>query len=367
MTDTTTATAAVRRTSRALALAAAATLAAGTVTVAATGADAAPTATQGPPRTHDRAAGAAGYLARHLQGKHHDHYTLVFSGTRYPNYGQTADALLSMDAAGVSQGAARRATAYLQKHAADYAMGQPTAYPGAAAKLLLVALAQHRDVHDFGGLDLVQAIADSEGAGGAAAGEYQQNPGFSGDSYVVSQALPVLALAVSPDAPGQPDADAVAFLAGQQCANGAFASLIRDDTSTDCADNDVDSTGYAVQALLAAGAKEAATKGLDWLEHARNADHGWGTGSSNANSTALAVQALVAGHQPARSGVRWLRRHQLWCRAKPHRAGAVTFQDDYSRDSALRATSQAAAALAATPLAWIDRVGAHGADPVPDC
>src|SRR4051794_5207111 len=174
--------------------------------------------------TYDRAKVAAGYLARHLQGKNQDHYTLVYSGVTYANYGQTADAVLSMDAAGASQRAAGRATDYLATHVNDYAAGTPTYYPGAVAKLMLVALAQHRNVHDFGGVDLVDVLGASEGADGAAPGEFQQNPGFPSDSYVVSQALPVLALAVANDADGQPDDAAVSFLAGQQCTNGGYAS-----------------------------------------------------------------------------------------------------------------------------------------------
>jgi len=320
--------------------------------------------------TDDRAKAAAGFLARHLKGPDHDHYTTVYAGTTYPSFGPTADAVLSMDAAGAAQVAARRATAYLAAHVDDYAMGTPTYYPGAVAKLLLVALAQHRDVHAFGGVDLVQKIVDSEGAGDAAPGEFQQNPGYPGsDSYVVNQALPVLALAVAADAAGQPDDAAVTFLTGQQCADGGFASVIRTDTSTDCTDNDVDATGYAVQALLAAGAKTAAAKGLDWLAQVHHDNGGFGTTASapsNANSTALAAQALVAGHRTAAYAIRWLRKHQILCEGKAARVGAVTFQHTYGAD-ALQATTQAGAALAGKPLAWIDRTGAYRAAPYYDC
>jgi hypothetical protein len=319
--------------------------------------------------TDDRAKAAAGYLARALQGKNHDHYTTVYAGTAYPSYGQTADAVLSMDAAGAAQAAAERATDYLAAHVDDYAKGTPTYYPGSLAKLILVALAQHRSAHDFGDVDLVAKLVESEGADGAANGEFQQNPGFPSDSYVISQALPVLALALAADAPDQPDGAAVAFLVGQQCSSGGFASLIRDDTSVDCADFDIDATGYAVQALLAVGEKSAATKGLDFLAQTRNDDGGFGTASteaSNANSTALALQALVAGHRHADYALRWLRQHQILCNGKPERTGAVTFGEKYD-DAALRATSQAGAALAGKPLAWIDRTGSYRAAPFYDC
>lgn len=318
----------------------------------------------------DRAAVAAGYLARHLAGPNHDHITVKFGGDTFDDYGTTADVVLSMDAAGAAQRAAKRATAFLAQHVTDYVGAPPAVYPGAAAKLVLVALAQHRDPHSFGGVDLVDAIVQTEGAGGAEPGEYQQNPvpdpSFPPVSFTVSQALPVLALALATGAVGQPDDAAVSFLASQQCDNGAFPSEMRSDPNDDCGDNDVDSTGYAVQALLAVGAKTDAAEALTWLESARNSDGGYGLGPSNANSTALAVQALVAGHSSARSGLRWLRQHQVGCEAKAGRRGAVIYQKKYD-GSAVRATSQAAAALARKPLAWIDRTGARATAPTLDC
>jgi hypothetical protein len=318
------------------------------------------------PTTKDPAAAAAGYLARHLQGKRHDHYTVTFSGTVYPNYGETADAVLSMNAAKVAGAAAGRAARYLKRHVRAYAKGSPTYYPGSLAKLMLVAVAEHADIRAFGGVDLLGKLRQAEGAGDAVPGEFQQNPGFpGGTSYVVSQALPVLALALAPGAPHQPDAAAVSFLAGQQCGNGGFQSTIRTDTSTTCGAEDVDSTGYAVQALLAAGAKAAAERGLAWLRNARNADGGYGS-PSNANSTALAVEALLAGHQRADAGLRWLRGHQVGCAGPRGHRGAVKFQKTYD-GSALLATSQAGAALARTPLAWIDRAGSRRAAPITDC
>src|SRR4051794_34076705 len=67
------------------------------------------------------AAKAAVYLANHLVGKHHNHFTGSYDDgmghtITYVNYGETADAILSMDAAGVAQKAAARATSYLENH-----------------------------------------------------------------------------------------------------------------------------------------------------------------------------------------------------------------------------------------------------------
>jgi hypothetical protein len=317
--------------------------------------------------TVDRAEAAAGFLARHLKGKNDDHY--IYEGTTYADYGGTADGVMSMAAAGAARAAQHRATDYLAAHVDDYAVTPYGTYPGAVAKLMLVAHAQHRDVHDFGGTDLVSAVLATEGAEGAAAGEFQQNPGYpDSDSYIVSQALPVLALTRVGEA-GQPDDAAVSFLVDQQCANGGFASLIRDDTSTDCTDNDVDATGYAVQALVAAGADEAAAAGLDWLVQAAHDSGGFGTTvteRSNANSTALAAQALIAGQRTAGPAKRWLRHHQVLCAGKAARRGAVTFQGTYD-GTAVRATSQAGTALAGKSLAGVDSTGSYKAAPVLDC
>ena len=321
-------------------------------------------ATASAPTTTDRAAAAAGWLARQLRGVNHDHFTITFGSQTFPNYGETADGVLSMDAAGVAHDAANRATSYLAKHVNDYAKGSPTYYPGATAKLILVVAAQHRAVHNFGGVDLIKVLRDSEGAGGAAPGEFQQNPGLSGDSFIVSQALPVLALAIAPNASGPSDAS-VAFLASQQCPDGGFMSTVRPDPATACTSEEVDSTGYAVQALFAAGAKTDALQGIAWLRRGQHSDGGFGS-PANANSTALATQALIAAHYGVNGAVAWLVRHQVGCAGSVSRRGAVTFRGTFD-GSALLATSQAAAALARKPLAWIDGTGARAAAPVLAC
>jgi hypothetical protein len=321
--------------------------------------------------TSDPAAAAAGYLARKLAGKNNDHLTDKFGGKTYPDDGETADAVLSMDAAGVAQSAAKRATKWLEKDAVNY-MGQaPDIYPGSAAKLLLVAEAQHVNPESFGGNDLIGDIVGDEGAGGAAPGEYQ-NPGdLTYGSSVLDQSLAVLALADTTSTADQPSSDAVAFLAGQQCDDGAFEIDIRTDTGTDCAtaDDDVDTTGYAVQALVAAGDRGAADAAVGWLRSVEHNNGGWGEehgAHPDANSTALAVQALIVSHHNANNGVSWLTKQQLGCSSKAKRRGAVTFQGSYDA-SAVRATSQAGAALALRPLAWIDKNGATKAAPKLAC
>jgi hypothetical protein len=344
----------------------------GTVAIAvvATAATIAPTLTAtaatSPPRTTNHAAAAAGWLARQLVGTHHNHYTVSFGSQTFVDYGETADGVLSMDAAGVSHDAADRAVAFLANHVDDYAKGSPTYYPGSVAKLILVATAHHKSVHDFGGVDLVTVLRAAEGSGDAAPGEFQQNPGFPGStSYIVSQALAVLALAVAPRSNG-PDSAAVSFLVGQQCDNGGFMSTIRDTSATPtCGTEEVDSTGYAVQALLAAGAKTAALAAVHWLQGVQHTNGSFGS-PANANSTALGAQALLAAHYGLHGALTWLVRHQLGCSAPAAQRGGIAFTK-VSGGPDLRATAQATAALAHKPLAWIDDTGAKAASPVLAC
>jgi hypothetical protein len=96
--------------------------------------------------------------------------------------------------------------------------------------------------------------------------------------------------------------------------------------------------------------------------------HGsFGTGGGNANSTALAAQALIAAGKPLGGAVGWLQSRQLGCSAKASERGAVNFQKGYDPSSSLLATSQAGAALAKAPLATISRHGAKSATPKIRC
>jgi hypothetical protein len=329
-----------------------------------------------PAKTTNSAAAAAGYLARHLVGKHHDHFTGTFpSGKKtitYVNYGETADAILSMDAAGVAQTAATRATKYLEANVKKYAgKSAGTFAPGPIGKLMLVAEAQHANLHSFGGLDLVAAVRKTEGARGAAAGEYQQNPAGTPAKFdytsTTSQALAMLGLADTAASSGQPDAAAVSFLVAQQCGNGGFPTEILASPKTACSTQpkDVDSTGYAVQALLAAGAHAAAGKAIGWLMGAEHKSGAFGQ-PANANSTALAIQALVEAHHNVAKSESWLASREVGCSGAAAHRGAVALQKKYD-GSALLATSQAGAALAGRPLAWIDKFSATGRSPVLSC
>lgn len=153
-----------------------------------------------------------------------------------------------------------------------------------------------------------------------------------------------------------PAKEAVAWLAGQQCANGGFASF-RADAGTACDDKtmyDTNATAVAVQALKALGGQDAAVKkGVDWLKSVQNEDGGWafvpGT-PSEGNSTSVVISALaVAGEKPAevkskagKSAYEGLLAFQLGCSAEPAAdRGAFGYQP---ADGKLPANADATAA-----------------------
>ncbi|MDQ0910977.1 hypothetical protein QFZ22_006962 [Streptomyces canus] len=106
----------------------------------------------------------------------------------------------------------------------------------------------------------------------------------------------------------EPADAAVDWLAGQQCANGAFPAF-RADPARACDAKvmvDTNSTAAAVQALSASGAHDSAVgKAVTWLKSVQNKDGGWGYtpgGASDANSTSVVIGALKAsGDDPAKA------------------------------------------------------------------
>jgi len=345
---------------RAASCAALAALAATTITTSASAA--------GPQRTvstRNPAAAAAGWLARALVGANHDHYNVSFSGTSSVDDGLTADGVLSMDAAHVAQAAAQRMTARLQKDAASYAGTAPNYYPGSLAKLLLVAEAQHVDMHNFGGIDLVAALKGEENSDGL----YDDPDAQYGYESPLTQALAIIALSNTGAAADKPDKKAIQWLVGQQCGDGGFATATATTPAATC--TDVDTTAFAAQALLTAHS-HAAASAITWLRKHRNGDGGFGLDPkgkpmSNANSTAVATQALLQNGGAARRALRWLTDHQFGCGAKRARRGAVRYATGFDHATTLRATSQATQALAHRWLGDISNADAVDAEPRLKC
>ncbi|MFF4971235.1 prenyltransferase/squalene oxidase repeat-containing protein [Streptomyces sp. NPDC001083] len=157
----------------------------------------------------------------------------------------------------------------------------------------------------------------------------------------------------------RPAAKAVDWLAGQQCANGAFAAFRADATAACDAKTMVDtnSTAAAVQALAALGGHDTGTrKAVGWLTSVQNKDGGWGYtagGASDANSTSVVVGALAAaGRNPAevRSGQGGspydaLVKLSVGCDGEGADAGGFAYQPDKRGALAANADATAAAVL----------------------
>jgi energy-coupling factor transport system substrate-specific component len=157
---------------------------------------------------------------------------------------------------------------------------------------------------------------------------------FSGQSNLTAFAV----LALRATEAGRVAA-AGAWLARQQNTDGGFGFAQRG------SDSDVDDTAAAIEALAAAGAsKGMIARAVGYIERARNGDGGFPEepgGSSNAQSTAWAVQALIAaGATPSGDG--YLERLTT-------SSGAVDYAAGQSQ-TPVWVTSQALAALAGRTL-----------------
>lgn len=329
------------------------------------------------PTSAEPSRAAAGWLAEQLTDE--GVIEVTFEDDTFPDMGLTADAVLAMSAAGVAGDAAATATDYLAAHVEDYASQGKDEYAGSYAKLLLLAAAQGRDPSSFGGVDLITALQERE----KGSGRYGDKT-VTGDDYtnVITQALAVLALQRATD--DGPSPAAVQFLADQQCDDGGFPTSFVADGADTCASG-VDATGFAAQALLAAGEEQPAQAALDWLEQQRGPDGGFqgepvgdDQPVTNANSTALAVQALAAGGRDVAESLDFLTGLQLGCAAPPDRGGAIVFndaalptaldqQETLDVATTARATAQAVPALAGLGLAEITAAGAEAAAPELEC
>ncbi|NBM20223.1 terpene cyclase/mutase family protein [Streptomyces sp. GC420] len=174
----------------------------------------------------------------------------------------------------------------------------------------------------------------------------------------------------------RPAAQAVHWLAGQQCESGAFAPY-RKDTSEACDAKtmvDSNSTAAAVQALAALGGHGAEMeKAVGWLKSVQNKDGGWGYspgGASDTNSTSVVIGALAAaGQKPdgveskgGRTPYDALVSLSLPCDVKG--GGAFAFQPDKSGKLAANADATAAGVLGGLGkgLAATAGKGAGGSD-----
>lgn len=230
--------------------------------------------------------------------------------------------------------------AFLQSQAAELAL------PGDIAKATLAAIAAGANPRDFGGLDLISALA----------AQYDADSGLYGGTElgnVFGQSLTILALTAS----GQSTPHgALGWLLSSQIEDGSWSW----NGETAPGGGDSNSTAIAVQALLAAGySGEAITNAVAYFAASQNDDGGFtyqkpsdfGT-DTDANSTAYVIQALLAAGEDlsawAKEGITPI--DALLVLQKEN--GAFQWQAAFPDDNFL-ATSQAIPALVGLSFAQV--------------
>lgn len=199
-------------------------------------------------------------------------------GTDSP--GQNMDSIFAVRAAGFDPAKDTKDG----KSPVDYLLANVAAVdsPGAAAKAALAAKALGLDPRSVGGFDLI-AMAESnyDSATGA----------YAGDDF--TQSIVMLGLACTGSSVGEMADEALRETQIDESGGWGFGGFA-----------DADTTAIVIQALVAAGVAADdpdVVEALDYLKASQAADGGWGydPASSNASSTAFAVQALLAlGEDP---------------------------------------------------------------------
>jgi|HubBroStandDraft_1064217.scaffolds.fasta_scaffold01639_6 hypothetical protein len=344
----------------ALPMLALATLAPPTLALAAatTAAPALAAPVSGPARTPTSAQAASGWLARQMVGG--SHYVTVFDGVTYPDQGGTIDAIFAFAAASTANDYGARAIAWLERPSilSNYiGNGTTSSYAGATAKTALAAEVRGVNPAAFGGVNLIKRLA----ALLRPSGRYSDHSSFGDYSDAFSQSLAIMALSRHVGAPGK----AVNFLYASECKNGGFPLYFAQKTCV----SDTDSTAMDVQALLAAGWKGAAARGLAWLAHEQLRNGGLdATGGTrpNANTTGLAGAAFAAG--------RWLHHAtlardflislQVGCSGPSSERGAIDYDSTgFAVSTAVDATAQGILGLADISLAAVSSRGSQAGDP----
>jgi Squalene-hopene cyclase C-terminal domain len=236
-------------------------------------------------------------------------------GADTPSYSSTTQTILAMAAANVDLAVATKAMMYLQGHVDAYVQVDGSDGPGQLALLILDAKALGANPKNFGGTDLVSRLLATEQTTGPDAGLFgteTQAANYSAGGY--QQGLALAALAAAGVTRTAQTAAAIGWLTGEQCPDGGWTTP--DNANNACtgdpsafAGPDTNATSLAIQGLAAQGAltSTVSSHALAFLSGGQDADGGWSyfpntattPGSTDPDSTALAIQALIAmGHSP---------------------------------------------------------------------
>jgi hypothetical protein len=272
---------------------------------------------------------------------------------------------LALAAAGVAPATLDRIATYLGNHVDDYARAGDKDRPGALGRLAMLASAAGRDPNAFGGTTPANRLVDRILATRTAAGPYAgllADPTYNG---TFSHALGLLGVATARALSADQQVavtSALDFLVAQQCDDGGWQNAARvavlGTALTPCGSGkdgpDTNVASLAAQAL-AALRRTPRVGPLPWWAAARNAQGGYGylpRGATDADSTALAVQAIRALGGDPRTPYAALLGLQLGCRAASADRGAFAYlpQSDGTLRPNVYATAEAVPAAALRPF-----------------
>nr|WP_234343960.1 prenyltransferase/squalene oxidase repeat-containing protein [Streptomyces sp. WM6372] len=221
-------------------------------------------------------------------------------GTGFADYGMTIDGAYALAATGENNPVLRNIVDFLDKGGKDgkgrtindYTLiGTKYAGGGSIGKTALLAEAVGRDPRNFGGKDLIAALA----TGVCTAKDTTSTPycggkgAYKNAKSVFDQSLGVIAQVRAGDTAAA--TEQIAYLKSLQDSSGAWPSLIGKDSGAE-----VDSTAMAAMALDLLpdeASRTAVDKALAWLATQQKQDGGFpGASGNSVNSAALAVQGL---------------------------------------------------------------------------
>ena len=217
--------------------------------------------------------------------------------------GSTADAVISMVAARRGRDTIADAMGFLSRQVANGAVTNV----GQRAQVALAVVAAGGSPREFGGRNLIAQLRGTE----------RPNGRYGRSTDVYEHALAMLALAAADAGPSRA---ATAWLARAQCDDGGWQNddppgpdedehcLDRVDPAADFFTSDTNTTGVAVQALeVGRGSAVPAHDPFDFFADIRDPRFGgwgytWGLETTDANSTALVVEAYAASGRRPPSG-----------------------------------------------------------------
>jgi hypothetical protein len=294
---------------------------------------------------------SAGWLAGQLvQG---NHFVSVYDKVTSPDQGETIDAIFAFAAARVENSVGASAIAWLEQPSvlSGYIGAGTESYAGETAKVALAAEVRGLNPASFGKVNLIARLAKLL----AKSGRYSDHSVYGDYSNAFSQALAIIALSRDGGAPAR----AVRFLVSSECKNGGYPLDFGQKTCV----SDTDATAMDAQALLAAGQRTAALRGLKWLASVQQANGGFDTvggTSPNANTTGLAGEAFAAAglSRPEARAAKFLTSLVVGCSAPSAERGALAYdKTGYNKSTAVDATAQGILGLADVSLAKLSARG----------